>query len=79
MAGIMKMLEFKIHITKRSVNIIKEMQNYTYQQDKNGNWLNKPIDAYNHAIDAIRYWVLAEVLGHVSKVVQIRPEDLSIF
>lgn len=79
MAGIMKMLEFKIHITKRSVNIIKEIQNYTYQQDKNGNWLNKPIDAYNHAIDAIRYWVLAEVLGHVSKVVQIRPEDLSIF
>ncbi len=79
MAGIMKMLEFKIHITKRSVNIIKEMQNYTYQQDKNGNWLNKPIDAYNHAIDAMRYWVLAEVLGHVSKVVQIRPEDLSIF
>lgn len=79
MAGIMKMLEFKIHVTKRSINLIKELKNYTYQQDKNGNWVNQPIDAYNHAIDAIRYWVLAEVLGHVSKVVQIRAEDLSIF
>lgn len=76
MAGIMKMLEFRIHVTKRSVNIIRELKNYTYQQDKNGNWLNKPIDAWNHALDAARYWVLAEVLGHVSKVVNIRESDI---
>lgn len=79
MAGIMKMLEFRIHITKRSVNLIKEFKNYTYQQDKNGNWLNKPIDAWNHGIDAGRYWVLAEVLGHVSKVVNIRESDITCF
>lgn len=79
MAGIMKMLEFRIHITKRSVNLIKEFKNYTYQQDKNGNWLNKPIDAWNHGIDAGRYWVLAEVLGHVSKVVRINESDITCF
>lgn len=79
MAGIMKMQEFRIHVTRNSVNLIKELKNYTYQQDKNGAWLNKPIDAWNHAIDAARYWVLAEVLGHVSKVVQINESDLCIF
>lgn len=79
MAGIMKMQEFRIHVTRNSVNLIKELKNYTYQQDKNGVWVNKPVDAWNHAIDAARYWVLAEVLGHVSKVVQINENDLCIF
>ncbi len=62
-AGITKMLEFKIHITARSCNVIKEFKNYTYQQDKEGKWLNTPIDCYNHAIDAVRYVVMNEVLG----------------
>lgn len=79
MAGIMKMLEFKIHVTKQSVNIIRELKNYTYQQDKNGNWINKPIDAWNHALDAARYWVLAEVLGHVTKVVNISASQITCF
>ena len=71
-AGITKMLEYRICVTKNSYNIIKELKNYTYQQDKDGKWLNKPIDAFNHAIDAIRYVVLTEVLGKNKK-----PIDLS--
>jgi phage terminase large subunit len=62
-AGINKMLEYRICVTKSSYNIIKELKNYTYQQDKEGRWLNKPIDSFNHAIDAVRYVVLTEVLG----------------
>ena len=57
------MLEFKIHITARSINVIKEFKNYTYKQDKEGKWLNEPIDCYNHAIDAARYVIMNEVLG----------------
>lgn len=45
----------KLHITKRSVNLIREMRNYTWKQDKNGTPLNVPIDMFNHAIDASRY------------------------
>ena len=62
-AGITKMLEFKIHITARSCNVLKEFKNYTYKQDKEGKWLNEPIDCYNHAIDAVRYVIMNEVLG----------------
>jgi phage terminase large subunit len=62
-AGITKMLEYRICVTKNSYNIIKELKNYTYQQDKEGKWLNKPIDAFNHAMDACRYIILEEVLG----------------
>lgn len=66
-AGIMKMQELKIFITKRSVNLIKEFKNYTYQQDKEGKWLNKPIDAYNHGIDSARYYCMMEIMGGVPR------------
>lgn len=65
MAGIQKMQEYELCITRRSLNVIKEFNNYTYLQDKAGKWLNEPIDKFNHAIDAVRYWVLAEILGHI--------------
>jgi phage terminase large subunit len=62
-AGITKMMEYRICLTKNSLNAIKEFKNYTYRQDKEGKWLNEPIDAYNHAIDGIRYVVINELLG----------------
>ena len=72
MAGLNKMLEYNIKITKNSTNLIKEFKNYTYLQDKDEKWLNEPIDAYNHGIDASRYVILEEVLGKNSTV-----QDLS--
>lgn len=45
----------KISVTKRSVNIIKEYENYVWMIDKEGNSINEPKDLYNHAMDAIRY------------------------
>jgi phage terminase large subunit len=43
----------KVYVTSRSKNLINELQNYIWMVDKQGNKLNKPIDAYNHAIDAM--------------------------
>jgi len=42
-------------VTSRSKNLINELQNYIWMRDKEGNKINKPIDKYNHAIDAMRY------------------------
>lgn len=67
MEGLTKMLEYEICITQRSENIIKEFKNYTYAQDKSGAFLNVPIDAFNHAIDATRYVFLEEILGQNRK------------
>lgn len=53
--GIDRLKSKKLYITKRSVNLIKEMRNYSWELDKSGNATNKPIDSYNHAIDALRY------------------------
>ena len=64
LAGITKMLELKIRITKRSTNIIKEFKNYVWAQDKEGKWLQQPAaGAGDHAVDGIRYVVLMKILG----------------
>ena len=55
LAGIDILKRHKIFVTKTSLNLIKEFQNYKWKEDKNGNMLNQPIDAWNHAIDATRY------------------------
>jgi len=54
-AGIDKLKSYNIKVTKRSINLIKELRNYAWVTDKNGESTNKPIDAFNHAIDALRY------------------------
>ena len=56
-AGIDILKRHKIFATPRSNNLIKELQNYKWTEDKNGNLLNKPIDVMNHALDAARYAV----------------------
>ncbi len=48
----------KIHVTKNSVNLIKEFREYKWKQDKNGKMLDEPVDFQNHAIDALRYVAL---------------------
>lgn len=55
--GIDLLKRYKLQVTAKSTNIISEFNNYKWQEDKNGNLLNKPIDKHNHAIDAIRYAV----------------------
>ena len=42
-------------VTKSSTNLIKELRSYCWDTDKTGKRLNKPIDTFNHGIDAIRY------------------------
>jgi len=49
-------------VTSQSTNLIKELRSYCWDTDKTGKRLNKPIDNFNHAIDAVRYHEM-ETLG----------------
>lgn len=51
--GILYMKTFELCVTKASVNLIKELNNYKWDKDKP----NTPVDAFNHGIDAVRYVV----------------------
>jgi phage terminase large subunit len=78
-AGLSKMQEYTLCVTRRSVNVAKELRNYTYQQDKEGKWLNIPIDCYNHAIDAIRYVIMEKVLGGKPQRIDTRRLERLIY
>lgn len=79
LAGIDKMLELNLKVTRRSYNLLYELRKYTWDKDKDGNYINKPIDKYNHALDAARYWVLGEVLGRILKPKQYNKDDLGLY
>ncbi len=54
--GIQIMQKENYLVTSKSINLIDEFQKYTWAKDKKtGDALNKPIDKYNHAMDAVRY------------------------
>ena len=58
-AGIQILQRYKMNVTKRSLNLINEIRNYKWKEDKiTGELLNVPIDKYNHALDAVRYVAL---------------------
>ena len=53
--GIDLLKQFRINVTQRSSNLIKEFQLYQWATDRWGKPLNKPVDSHNHAMDAMRY------------------------
>lgn len=58
MFGINLLKGYAINVHSSSKNLIKELEQYKWKVNKNGDSLNVPIDDYNHAIDALRYLVM---------------------
>ena len=54
--GIQKLQNYEIIVHPTCKGIIAEFENYTWQKDKYTDvYINKPIDDFNHYIDALRY------------------------
>ena len=62
--GIQWIQDLEIIIHPRCVNFITEISNYTWDTDKFGNKLNKPIDDFNHLMDAMRYALEQFIIGN---------------
>lgn len=60
-AGIALMQDYEIIISPESVNLIKEFNNYVWNDKKS----STPIDAWNHGIDAMRYAIAHELMNKV--------------
>ena len=58
MFGINLLKGYTINVHASSKNLINELEQYKWKVDKTGKTLNTPIDAHNHAIDALRYLVM---------------------
>lgn len=54
--GIQKLQQYELVVDSSCFNLLEELENYSWKKDKaSGEYINEPIDEYNHAIDALRY------------------------
>jgi len=69
--GIDILKRYRIKVTKRSLNLIRELKNYKWKEDAAGKTLNVPVDRFNHGIDALRYVCMYRNLGG-KRMVRVR-------
>ena len=80
-AGIDYLKSLKIHIVDGSEtwdpdeNIWKERGLYKWKEDKDGNVLPVPVNAFNHGMDAIRYAIDTHIRGQKGAALLFSPED----
>ncbi len=65
LAGIDFLQGFKIVISPKCVNFIREISNYVWDKDRFGECVNKPKDGCDHLMDAMRYAVGRYMCGEV--------------
>ena len=54
--GIQQLQQYKIYVLPKCEKTITKIQNYAWEKDKKTNeYINKPIDRFNHFLDALRY------------------------
>jgi phage terminase large subunit len=53
--GVDTLKSLNVYYTENSLNLETEILNYVYKETKDGKRTNKPIDDYNHGLDATRY------------------------
>lgn len=75
LAGIQWVQDQKISVTKRSLNIWKEYQNYLWKVGKDGNIINVPEDGFDHTMDAVRY-ALYSLRGFDEKTILEKIKEL---
>lgn len=73
--GIDYVKRHKLHIDIESVNLIEEIQNYSYRKDRDGNILEEPIKYHDHLCDALRYALYTNYIRNVSH----RPSSGVVF
>lgn len=67
--GIQLIQQYQVIVHPKCLNVLDELRNYTWVKDKTtGEYINRPIDTYNHSLDAFRYAVMTEIGGFTGKV-----------
>jgi phage terminase large subunit len=60
-------------VSQESVELIKELRNYKWAEDKDGRPLDKPVDEWNHGLDALRYSIATPATAPPKMKAIVRP------
>ena len=75
--GIQWIQQYDLVIDERCFKVREELENYTWQKDKKtGEYINEPVDTFNHTIDAIRYGLNKYIKGVKTPTVVKKPRGL---
>lgn len=75
--GIQWIQQYELIIDNRCFKVIEELDNYTWKKDKKtGEYVNEPVDTFNHTIDAIRYGLNKYIKGTNIPKVMVKPRGL---
>ena len=75
--GIQWIQQYELVIDERCPKVIEELENYTWKKDKKTEeYINEPIDGFNHTIDAIRYGLNKYIKGTRKPKVMAKPIGL---
>ena len=53
--GIQKLQNYELIVHPSCQGIITEFENYSWQKNRDGEYINKPVDSFNHYCDSLRY------------------------
>lgn len=75
--GIQWLQQYELIVDERCFKVIEELDNYTWKKDKKtGEYVNEPVDTFNHTIDAIRYGLNKYIKGTKTPKVIVKPRGL---
>lgn len=75
--GLQWMLQYEIIVDERCFKVQEELENYTWKKDKKtGEYVNEPVDTFNHTIDAMRYGLNKYIKGTKTPKVYCKPLGL---
>lgn len=75
--GIQWIQQYELIVDERCFKVCEELDNYTWKKDKKtGEYINEPVDTFNHTIDAIRYGLNKYIKGIKTPRVVKKPLGL---
>jgi phage terminase large subunit len=75
--GIQWIQQYELIVDERCFKVVEELENYTWKKDKKtGEYINDPVDTFNHTIDAIRYGLNKYIKGVKTPTVIKKPRGL---
>lgn len=61
--GVNLLRQVNWHVTAHSEDVLRELRTYKYKKTRSGDWLNEPEEGNDHAMDAIRYYALSNLVS----------------
>lgn len=73
--GIDLLNQYNLHVTARSVDVLRERLKYRFKVDSNGTVLSVPVDAFNHSWDSARYWAITYLKPRRRRSALLEPRE----